>query len=187
MMSGRNAVDPLSGTVEAPVNSAGVSAQAVYHVGVPVGTSIDFRLYRNDPEVYQRFFAPEQYPGGLSYTVSLEGSYLVQTLSDPDVFGRTVPQEARAVALYDDVALLQSWLREDILSVAGPDHASRVALYDFVVERGSRWGSTAVGAGFPACPANSGRLESLPPLLWYLHNSRFEPGPGELHEPSVSC
>ncbi len=85
--------------VEAPVNSAGVSAQAVYHVGVPVGTSIDFRLYRNDPEVYQRFFAPEQYPGGLSYSVSLEGSYLVQTLSDPDVFGRTVPQEAKALAL----------------------------------------------------------------------------------------
>jgi hypothetical protein len=41
--------------------------------------------------------------------------------------------EAQAVALYDDLALLQSWLREDILSVAGPDYASRVALYDFVV------------------------------------------------------
>jgi len=85
--------------VEAPVNSAGVSAQAVYHVGVPVGTSIDLRLYRNDPELYQRFFAPEQYPGGLAYSVSLEGSYLVQTLSDPDRFGATVPQEATAVAL----------------------------------------------------------------------------------------
>jgi hypothetical protein len=41
--------------------------------------------------------------------------------------------ETRAVALYDDSALLQSWLRDDILSVAGPDYASRVALYDFVV------------------------------------------------------
>ncbi len=86
-------------SVEAPVNSAGVSAQAVYHVGVPVGTSIDFRLYKNDPDVYQRFFAPEQYPGGLSYSVSLEGSYLTQTLSDPDTFGRTVPQNATALAL----------------------------------------------------------------------------------------
>jgi hypothetical protein len=85
--------------IRAPVNSAGVSAQAVYHVGVPVGTSIDFRLYRNDPEVYQRFFAPEAYPGGLSYSVSLEGSYLTQTLEDPDVFARTVPQGATAVAL----------------------------------------------------------------------------------------
>lgn len=41
--------------------------------------------------------------------------------------------EAEALALYDDIALLQSWLRNDILSVAGPDYATRVALYDFVV------------------------------------------------------
>jgi hypothetical protein len=85
--------------IRAPVNSAGASAQAVYHVGVPVGTSVDFRLYRNDPDVYQRFFAPEAYPGGLSYSISLEGSYLSQTLEDPDVFARTVPQGATAVAL----------------------------------------------------------------------------------------
>lgn len=85
--------------VHAPVNSAGVSAQAVYHVGVPVGTSVDFKLYKNDPDIYQRFFSPEQYPGGLSYSISLEGSYLTQTLSDPDVFGRTVPQAATAAAL----------------------------------------------------------------------------------------
>jgi hypothetical protein len=71
----------------------------VYHVGVPVGTSVDFRLYRNDPEVYQRFFTPVQYPGGLSYSVSVEGSYLTQTLADPDEFGTTVPQPARAGAL----------------------------------------------------------------------------------------
>jgi hypothetical protein len=41
--------------------------------------------------------------------------------------------EARAVALSDDVALLWSWLRDDILSVAGPAYDTRVALYDFVV------------------------------------------------------
>lgn len=84
--------------VNAPVNSLGASAQAVLHVGEPVGTSVDFRLYRNDPEVLTKLFAPEKYPGGLSYTVSLEGSHLVQTLADPDVFGRTVPQNADAVA-----------------------------------------------------------------------------------------
>ena len=37
------------------------------------------------------------------------------------------------MALAEDVALLVRWLREDILSVAGPDHATRVALYDWVV------------------------------------------------------
>jgi hypothetical protein len=41
--------------------------------------------------------------------------------------------ETRAVALAEDVALLVRWLREDILTVAGPDYATRVALYDWVV------------------------------------------------------
>jgi hypothetical protein len=41
--------------------------------------------------------------------------------------------EAKAVALYDDLALLRRWLRDDILSVAGPDYATRLALLDFVV------------------------------------------------------
>lgn len=85
--------------ISAPVNSTGASAQLVYHVGEPIGVSVDFALYRNDPDMPQRFFAPERYPGGLSYLVALEGSYLVQTLEDPDVFGRTVPQEAQALSL----------------------------------------------------------------------------------------
>ena len=37
------------------------------------------------------------------------------------------------MALAEDVALLVRWLREDILAVAGPDHATRGALYDWVV------------------------------------------------------
>jgi hypothetical protein len=43
------------------------------------------------------------------------------------------PVEAHAVALAEDVALLVRWLREDILTVAGPDYATRVTLYDWVV------------------------------------------------------
>ena len=42
-------------------------------------------------------------------------------------------KEATAVALYDDVAVLLRWLREDVLSVAGPDGPTRQALYDFVL------------------------------------------------------
>lgn len=41
--------------------------------------------------------------------------------------------EAEALALHDDVATLLSWLQNDVLSVAGPEYATRVALYDFVV------------------------------------------------------
>jgi hypothetical protein len=44
------------------------------------------------------------------------------------------PAEARAVALAEDVAVLMQWLRQDILGVAGPDHATRCALYDWVVQ-----------------------------------------------------
>jgi hypothetical protein len=43
------------------------------------------------------------------------------------------PAEARAIALAEDVAVLVRWLREDILAVAGPDQATRGALYDWVV------------------------------------------------------
>jgi len=41
--------------------------------------------------------------------------------------------ETKAIALAADVALLADWLRRDILSLAGPDHATRCALYDFLV------------------------------------------------------
>jgi len=41
--------------------------------------------------------------------------------------------EAKAIALADEVALLARWLRDDILSVAGPEYAIRRALLDFVV------------------------------------------------------
>ena len=99
--------------IEAPVNAAGGSAEIVYHRGVPVGTSVDFKLYKNDPDMPQKFFTPEVYPGGLSATVSLEGSYLVQTLEDPDVFARTVPQGATAIALQARAKL--DYLRVNVL------------------------------------------------------------------------
>jgi len=47
--------------------------------------------------------------------------------------GHANREEARAVALADDVAMLLAWLREDVLSLAGPDHATRCELFDFIV------------------------------------------------------
>ena len=41
--------------------------------------------------------------------------------------------EDQALALADDVATLFHWLRYDVLSLAGPDHATRRELFDFVV------------------------------------------------------
>jgi hypothetical protein len=43
------------------------------------------------------------------------------------------PAAASAVALADDVATLVGWRHRDILALAGPGHAERCALYDFVV------------------------------------------------------
>jgi hypothetical protein len=56
--------------------------------------------------------------------------------------------EARAVALADDVALLVGWLRRDVLAVAGPDHATRRELYDFV--------AAELRARAPLCPHRLG-------------------------------
>jgi hypothetical protein len=41
--------------------------------------------------------------------------------------------EQQAIALADDVATLLSWLQQDILAVAGPDHPTRRELLDFVL------------------------------------------------------
>lgn len=84
--------------VEAPVNAGGGSAQLSFFSD-QILPSIDLRLYRNDPDVAQRFFRPESYPGGFSYQLSLEGSGLVQSLVDPDRFAATKLQPAGALAL----------------------------------------------------------------------------------------
>jgi hypothetical protein len=47
---------------------------------------------------------------------------------------RAEKAEEAAIALAEDVALLLRWLREDVLAVAGPPHAVRLALFDFVME-----------------------------------------------------
>jgi hypothetical protein len=44
-----------------------------------------------------------------------------------------VQEEAKAVALADDVALLARWLRYDVFAVSGLPYADRIALFDFVL------------------------------------------------------
>jgi hypothetical protein len=57
-----------------------------------------------------------------------------------------------------EVATLVGWLRRDLLAVAGPDHATRLALYDFVVAE--------LRARLPQCPHRLG------PVCTYLVNQR---------------
>jgi hypothetical protein len=47
--------------------------------------------------------------------------------------GRARRAESAAMSLATDMAILTGWLRHDILSLAGPDHATRCRLFDFVV------------------------------------------------------
>jgi len=52
-------------------------------------------------------------------------------LVNPTTFARRDAEQAMALA--DDVGTLYDWLRQDVLAVAGPEHATRVMLYDWVV------------------------------------------------------
>jgi hypothetical protein len=42
-------------------------------------------------------------------------------------------KQTKAIALADAVALLGRWLHDDVLALAGPTHADRLALYDFIL------------------------------------------------------
>jgi hypothetical protein len=72
--------------------------------------------------------------------------------------GHANREEARAVGLADDVMTLLKWLREDILSLGGPDHATRRELFDFVVAE--------LGSREPLCPHRIG------PVVRSLANQR---------------
>ncbi len=85
------------GVVEtAPWQGYGVSGQVTYHIGMPIGTPVDFRLYKNDPLQRQSFLVTEQYGDGLSLLVRSEASVLGQTLQDPERPTSTVNQTAMA-------------------------------------------------------------------------------------------
>ncbi len=92
--------NPSTDVLDTPVWVGGGSARLTYHKGVPVGTSIDFALYRNDPLVSQRFFGPEAYPGGWSYSASIEYTYTRQALANPDLTGTTQTYPATAGAVW---------------------------------------------------------------------------------------
>jgi hypothetical protein len=55
-----------------------------------------------------------------------------------------------AIALADDIRLLRDWLRHDVLAVAGPSHADRCALYDFLLAE--------LRVRVPSCPHRLGPI-----------------------------
>ena len=83
------------------VYTFGASARVVVHdKDSPVPQSIDFLLYRNDPNKPQIIFKPEVYTAGkTTWSASLEGSNLWQNLKNFDEAGATTLQQARAAAI----------------------------------------------------------------------------------------
>ena len=98
------------------VSTAGTSARLVLHDNMPVPQSVDFRLYRNDPMAPQILFAQEKYkPGDVSWSASVEGSYLSQQLKDFDNAGVVKAQGAFAVAAQATVKA--SYLRMSLTGI----------------------------------------------------------------------
>jgi hypothetical protein len=67
----------------------GGSAQVAVHEGMPVQSSIDYKLYKYDPERVARLFQKQKYPGGLAWLAMSELTMLGQTLKDPENSGST--------------------------------------------------------------------------------------------------
>jgi hypothetical protein len=74
----------------------GASAQIAIHQGMPVQSSIDYRLYKFNGERVSGLFDPVKYPGGTSWLAMSEFTVLGQTLKDPEKTGTTKLQVGMA-------------------------------------------------------------------------------------------
>ena len=74
----------------------GASAQVAVHKGMPVQSSVDYRLYKNNNERVSGLFNPVKYPGGVSWLAMAEGTVIGQTLKDPEMTGTTKIQKGYA-------------------------------------------------------------------------------------------
>jgi hypothetical protein len=82
------------------VYTYGASTRVVAHHNMPVPQSVDFALYKNDPQAPQILFSPEKYnPDEFAVAVSGELAYLNQHLKDFDRSGATKDQGAIAGAV----------------------------------------------------------------------------------------
>lgn len=100
-----------------PVWTAGVSSRLIAHdKDMPVPMSIDFQLYRNDPNKPQIIFKPEEYtPGKTTWLVSAEFDQIFQNLKNFDVAGATKVQGATAGAV--QAQLKSSFFRASLTGI----------------------------------------------------------------------
>jgi hypothetical protein len=96
-----------------PVTMYGASGQIAIHHGMPVTSSTDYALYKNDPTSVAPLFHPEEYPGGLAWLVMSEGTVVAQTLQDADNPQSTKNQIAQAADLNVRVKYNHTRMRMD--------------------------------------------------------------------------
>lgn len=104
----------LQDVIAEKVQLYGVSTQVAIHKGMPVSSSIDYKLYRNDPERVGRLFSKTEYEGGLSWLASAEATMLGQTLKDPEMTGSTKVQTGAAADLNLRVKFNRTRFRLDV-------------------------------------------------------------------------
>jgi hypothetical protein len=103
----------LQDVLDEDVQLFGGSVQLAIHDGMPIGSSIDYKLYRNDPERVGRFFRKAEYPGGLSWLVKSEATLIGQTLKDPEQTGSTTVQYGTAADVNARVKIDRTRLQLD--------------------------------------------------------------------------
>jgi hypothetical protein len=104
----------LQDVIREKVRLYGGSVQVALHKDEPVTSSVDYKLYRNDPERAYHLFATEEYPGGLSWLVAAEATAMGQTLKDPEVSGGTKVQIGLAGDINTRIKINRTRLRLDL-------------------------------------------------------------------------
>jgi hypothetical protein len=92
----------------------GASAQLTLYKNMPLRSSVDFRLYKNNNEQISGLFNPEKYPGGLGWLAQAEFTVMGQTLKDPEATGSTKIQTGYAGDLNVRVKYNRVRLRLDL-------------------------------------------------------------------------
>ncbi|HQC45102.1 MAG TPA: hypothetical protein PLC97_07735 [Myxococcota bacterium] len=82
------------------VFTTGLTMRLIVRQGLPIQSSVDYMLYRNDPDVNVTNWWKDKYiKGKFSWAVSGEFNYLWQRLENIEVYGATKLQPAYAAAL----------------------------------------------------------------------------------------
>src|SRR5690606_17356876 len=89
-------------------------AQLTVYKGMALRSSVDYKLYKYNNESVTSLFAPEKYPGGLSWSAQTEFTAMGQTLKDPERTGSTRRQMGFAGDLNVRVKIDRVRLRLDL-------------------------------------------------------------------------